>query len=99
MVHYISSGGANVTRNSTAARFGLWIDLMEARTSPIPAAVRVAQHRARRRSGLREFRFFGDEVEVIERLIEAECLAPGDVDNEKAVCIALTRFFTGLKFT
>jgi hypothetical protein len=35
---------------------------------------------------------------VIERLIEAECLTPDDVDKEKAVSAALTRFFTGLKF-
>jgi hypothetical protein len=91
--------GAAVTRNSAAGWFDLWIDFMEARTSPIPAAIRVAQHRARRRSGLRQFQFFGDEVEVVERLIEAECLAAGDVDDNKAICAALTRFFRGLKFT
>jgi hypothetical protein len=67
--------------------------------SPIRAAIRVARHRERRRSGLRSFQFFGDEVEVIERLIEAECLAPGDADDAEAISKALTRFFTGLKFT
>jgi hypothetical protein len=67
--------------------------------SPIPAAIRVARHRERRRSGLRSFQFFADEIEVIERLIEAECLAPGDADNAEAISKALTRFFTGLQFT
>jgi hypothetical protein len=38
-------------------------------------------------------------VHVRQRLIEGECLAPGDVDNEKAISAALTRFFTALKFT
>ena len=38
-------------------------------------------------------------VHVRQRLIETECLAPGDVDNDKAISAALTRFFTGLKFT
>ena len=66
---------------------------------PVPVSIRVARFRARRRYGLRSFQFFGDEVEVVERLIEAECLAPGDVDNDKAISAALTRFFTGLKFT
>jgi hypothetical protein len=59
---------------------------MESRATPIPTTIRVAQHRERRRAGLRQFQFFGDEVEVVERLIEAECLAPGDGDDEKAIC-------------
>jgi hypothetical protein len=71
---------------------------MELRATPIPTTIRVAQHRERRRACLRQFQFFGDEVEVVERLIEAECLAPSDGDDEKAICAALARFFTGLKF-
>jgi hypothetical protein len=68
---------------------------MELRAT-IPTTIRVARHRERRRVG-RQFEFFGDEVDVIERLIEAEFLAPADIDNEQAICAALTRFFTGLK--
>jgi hypothetical protein len=71
---------------------------VDSRTPPIPVNARVKQHRERRRAGLRQFQFFGDEVEVVERLIEADCLAASDGDNEKAICAALTRFFTGLKF-
>ena len=64
---------------------------METRT-PIPATIRVAQHRERRRAGLARFSFVADEISVKQLLEDAHVLSPIQWDDPAAVERALSAF-------